>query len=402
MELQSHDTQLPVSSLSLPQRTEAGSVLERLQTQARCPSTFRHPFRFLWWLGETLFAWTGWILFLAILTAIPPLNFIALGYLLDAEGRVGRSGRFRDGFPMRPFIPRISSLTLGILLICLSLWILNGFARDAAIIAPDSGIAHRWNLFITLLATLLGLHLFGVLAWGGTWGSFFRPLRNWRWILHEARQLTLGQTLTEAVLDFVRELRLGHHFWLGFLGYLSTFLWLAGPTALFASLRSTEGFSGLIVISGGILLVPVLSWVPFLQAQLAIENHWRSAFDLQRIRLLSGRTPWCWLLVTVLTYLLSLPLYLTTIVLPPRDAAWIVNLLFVLCIYPARLCVGWAYFQANSRRSPANVCWRWTATPLLLLLLAIYVFLLYFSQLIGQHGKLVLFEHPALLFPVAF
>jgi hypothetical protein len=35
-------------------------------------------------------------------------------------------------------------------------------------------------------------------------------------------------------------------------------------------------------------------------------------------------------------------------------------------------------------------------------LVAVYVFLLFFTQFIGQHGKGVLFEHHALLLPVPF
>src|SRR5262245_10938793 len=35
---------------------------------------------------------------LAVLAAIPLLQFLSLGYLLEVGGRVGRSGRLRDGF----------------------------------------------------------------------------------------------------------------------------------------------------------------------------------------------------------------------------------------------------------------------------------------------------------------
>ena len=35
-------------------------------------------------------------------------------------------------------------------------------------------------------------------------------------------------------------------------------------------------------------------------------------------------------------------------------------------------------------------------------LLVLYIFLLFFTQFIGQHGKGVLFEHHAFLLPVPF
>jgi len=378
------------------------SPVERLRANATRPPIFRHPIKFLWWLAESLFASTGLLFFLAILSAIPFLNFIALGYLLDAEARVGRSGRFRDAFPLRPFIPRIATAFLGIILISLPLWILTGVARDAAIIAPGSNVARRWEIAVGILTILAGIHLFASLAYGGTLISFFRPIRNARWLWKQIRQLTLFNTITDGTLEFLRELRPTYHFWLGLRAYVALFLCLVVPTFLFASLRKTEGLPGLIVITGGILLAFVLSWAPFLQARLAVENNWRSAFHLSTIRDLNRRAPWCWLLATLLTYALSIPLYFTTIILPPRDALWMVNLLFVICIYPARIVVGWAYSQSTRRERPAHFLWRWSASLSILALLGFYVFFLYFSQLIGQQGKLVLFEHPALLLPVPF
>lgn len=381
---------------------QVASPVDRLRENAARPPLLRHPLRFLWWVAESVFASVGLIFFLAILSAIPILSLISLGYLLDAEARVGRSGRLRDGFPLRPFIPRITTAVLGILLVSFPLWILNGFARDAEIIAPGSFVARRWGIALSILSVVAAIHLFGSLAYGGTLISFFRPFRNLRWLWQQVRQLTLFNTMTNGTLEFLRELRPGNHFWLGLRGYVAPFCWLVIPTFLFASLRKTEGLPGLIVIIGGILLAIVLSWAPFLQARLAVEESWRAGFELKSVRELNRRAPWCWLLAIILTYALSIPLYFTTIILPPSDALWMVNLLFVICIYPARLIVGWAYAQAVRREQRAHFLSRWSAALVSLALLGLYVFFLYFSQLIGQHGKLVLFEHPALLLPVPF
>lgn len=382
--------------------TSPPSAVELLREQAVRPPLFRHPLRFLWWLAETLFAWAGLVFFLAILSAVPLLNFISLGYMLEAEARIGRSGRFLDGFPLRPFIPRIATSFIGIILVLLPLWILSSFSRDASVIAPGSSIARRWEIALTILSFAGAFHLIASLAWGGTLVSFFRPIRNGRWLWKQIRTLTLFQTITDGTLEFLRELRPGYHFRLGFRAYCAAFFWLVLPTFLFASLRKTEGLPGLIVIVGGILLAIVLSWVPFLQARLAVENNWRCAFQLKTVRELNRRAPWCWLPAIVVTYALSIPLYFTTVILPPRDALWMVNLLFIICIYPARMVVGWAYAQSTRRDVRANFLWRWSASLATLALLGAYVFFLYFSQLIGQQGKLVLFEHPSLLLPVPF
>ncbi len=390
------DAPPPLTAEGLP------SPLQKLQDRARRPPLLRHPFRFIAWAVASLLSWGGLILFLALLSAVPLLNFVALGYMLDAQRRVALSGRFRDGFPLRPLIPRIVTALLGTSLVCSLLWILSGFARDAALIAPHSNLAQRWQLALRIFSLAAVLHLFGAWAYGASFTSFLRPLRNWLWILRESRQGTFFRTMTEGFLEFIAELRPGTHFRLGFSAFTAALIWLTGPTLLFASLRKTEGLPGLIVILGGILLALVLRWVPYLQVHLAVTQRWRSGFHLRTIRDLSRRAPWCLLLATTLTYALSIPLYLTTIVLPPRDALWMVNLLFVICIYPARLTVGWAYAQAARRQHPAHWLWRWSASLTLTALLGIYVFLLYFAQLIGQHGKLVLFEHPALLLPVPF
>ena len=46
---------------------------------------------------EWLFGLGIVLLGLAVLAAVPVLQFLSLGYLLEATGRVARSGRLRDG-----------------------------------------------------------------------------------------------------------------------------------------------------------------------------------------------------------------------------------------------------------------------------------------------------------------
>ena len=87
------------------------------------------------------------------------------------------------------------------------------------------------------------------------------------------------------------------------------------------------------------------------------------------------------------------------------------TLIFIASIYPARIVTGWAYHRATMRPAHITRDWRWMlkrvvmpalSLALMLPLLGLYVFLLYFTQFIGEHGKAVLFEHHALLLPVPF
>jgi hypothetical protein len=99
---------------------------------------------------------------------------------------------------------------------------------------------------------------------------------------------------------------------------------------------------------------------------------------------------------------LALPLYLSKVALPPRDALVLLTPLFIVSIYPAKVISGWAYHRAVTKEEPARFWWRWTARWLMVPLLAAYVFLLFFTQFIGAQGKGVLFQHHAFLLPVPF
>jgi hypothetical protein len=197
-------------------------------------------------------------------------------------------------------------------------------------------------------------------------------------------------------------LRLRYHFWLGIRGFVGAAAWLIVPTALFATATKTEGLPILLTILGGLLLVPVLAWVPFLQARFASENRFRGLFELREVRRLFCEAPLAWLIAVVATYVLALPLYLLKAFLLPQDAMWFVTLVFIISIYPARLVTGWAYGRALRRKRRAHFVTRWFSRLLMGPLLAVYVFLLFFTQFIGLHGKGVLFEHHALLLPVPF
>ena len=67
----------------------------------------------LCWGLEWLFGLASVIGCLAVLAAIPLVNFVSLGYLLEASGRVATSGRLRDGFIDMPKYARIGSLVAG-------------------------------------------------------------------------------------------------------------------------------------------------------------------------------------------------------------------------------------------------------------------------------------------------
>ena len=77
---------------------------------------------------------------LAILAALPVLQFLSLGYLLEAGGRVARSGRLRDGFIGVWRAALLGSVVGGAYLLLLPVRIVSSLARDAYVIDPGGPV----------------------------------------------------------------------------------------------------------------------------------------------------------------------------------------------------------------------------------------------------------------------
>jgi hypothetical protein len=374
--------------------------------QSSCPVPWRHPLRFLAWSTELLFGLASLVFLLAVVSAIPLLNFLALGYLLEVEGRVGRSGKLRTAFPLLAQAPRIGSIALGIWLWLLPLRLLGGAAADAHLIDPGGIADQRWHLVLNVMWGVITVHLSLALARGGSPACFIRPFKNLFWL---RARLCEGNYLTIAglhVKNFVKRLRMRHHFWLGIRGFGVAFAWLFIPTAFYAAVQRPEGGTVLLMLVGGVLLTIALSWTPFLQARFTVENRFRAGFQLREVRLLNRYAPISWMLATIVLYTLALPLYLFKAYLLPQDAMWVITLIFVVSIYPTRVVTGWAYSRAVRQRDagkrPAHWSLRCLSSLLTVSLLGVYVFILYFTQFISEAGKAVLFQHHALLLPVPF
>src|SRR5260370_2932452 len=123
-------------------------------------------------------------------------------------------------------------------------------------------------------------------------------------------------------------------------------LWLAVPRGLFDGTKKTEGGPIIVTLIGGVLLILVLSWVPFLQAHFAAENWFGAMFELKKVRQLFKNAPFSWLITMLITLTMALPMYLFKIALPPSDMMWLVTIVFIVSIYPAKVITRWAYHRA--------------------------------------------------------
>jgi hypothetical protein len=367
-----------------------------------CPHLFEHPIGFVLWLIRAAFGIASLIFMLAVIAAIPLVNFLALGYLLEVEARVARTGRFRDAFLLLDVAPRIGSIALGIWLWVIPLRILGTIRGDAFYIEPTGSSFQTINALAPVAAIIVAIHICLALARGGSLGCFFRPLKNVLWIIKRWKNHDYMSHATAGVNDFVQRLRLKHHFMLGVKGFAGTFLWLVLPSALYISGAYQGGIRNIGIAIGGIGLAFVFSWMPFLQARFAVTGKWRSLFELGAIRKLFPFAPIAWLISIITVYALSLPLYITKAFVPPQDLMWVVTIVFIVSIYPAKVVTGWAMHRAIAREQRPWFGTTWICRALMVPLIGVYTFLLFFIPFIAIHGKASIFEQHALLLPVPF
>ena len=346
---------------------------------------------------EWLFGTMVLIVGLAVLAALPVVQFLSLGYLLEAGARIARSGRVRDGFIGTRLAARVGGAVLASWLLLLPVRIVAGIAYSAQVIDAGSETARGWRFGLVVLIALTALHIAAACARGGRLRYFLWPF-NIIWLL---RRLWRGGYYTEArdaAWEFVTSLRLPYYFWLGFRGFVAASAWLVIPVTLLALGRTVP----LVGFIGALVLAWVLLYLPFLQMRMAVENRLAAAFELRQARREFCRAPWAYSFAFVITLALALPLYLLKIEVVPAEAAWLPSLIFIMFIFPARLLTGWALSRARRRETMRHWFFRWTGRLPFIPAALIYVLVLYFTQFTSWNGVWSLYEQHAFLVPVPF
>jgi hypothetical protein len=338
---------------------------------------------------------------LAVLAALPLLQLLSLGYLLEACGRVARTGRLRDGFIGVRLAARLGGVVVGGWLLLLPVRLVASLARSAEAIDPDGHVADAWRRGLFVLICLTAMHIASACARGGRLRYFLWPF-NVFWLMRRLWRGGYWAEARDAVWDVTLSLRLPHYLWLGLRGFVGALVWLVPPVTLLALGRRGTPGATLVAFLGAVLLAFVLLYLPFLQARLAAANRFRAIFELRAVRAEFRRAPWAFALAFVVTLLTALPLYLLKIEIVPREAAWLPGLVFVAFIFPARLLTGWAVGRARRRQEPRHWFFRWTGRLPLLPAAAFYVLVVFFSQYTSWSGVGSLYEQHAFLVPVPF
>lgn len=382
----------------LAEREERQAAIEAEKSPAVRPSRLR---RWASALGHGIaWLWRGAVglativLALAVLSTIPILQFLVLGYFLEAAGRVGR-GQWRQALPGVATAARIGSALLAMWLLLLPGRFLGDLAESANLIAAGSGKAMLMQRLTSLAFAIAAFQIVVAIWRGGHFWWFFRPISNLRWLIARRRAAN-ERGVVSRMASAVARLRPLHYFSLGAIGFLTAALWLAVPSMLLAAGRSSAGLGFL----GGALLMVVVGYLPFLQARFAAEQRWRAMFDVGAVRESFRRASLTWFVTFAATLALAIPLYLFKIEPVPKYLTWVLALVFILTILPLKMLAGFAYWRAERRPRRAWLITRWFYTVLMVPIAALYAYIVYLVQYTGWNGALALYEHHAFLLPV--
>jgi len=414
---------------------------------------------YLWYLLctslEWLFGLASVVGCLAVLSAIPLVQFVSLGYLLEASSRIAKSGRLRDGFIDMHKFARIGSIVLGTWLLLLPLRYLSSLSLDAHLVDPGSFSARAYRIALLACTVLMIGHI--LLAWysggklrhffwpllapfqaaalflfGGIIGPILRPLverlsKKLAEDMYVERPLTawfppailfagirrghLYREARDAVWEFAVGLNLPQHFWLGLRGCAGAVVWLLVPVLLLIG-GSTIPNGGLAFVSGwlgALMLTIVLAHLLILQTHFACEKQFVAFFDVVRCWGLFQRAPLAWWLALSVALLASVPLYLATIEMTQRELTYLISLFFVAFLYPARLLAGWAMGRSlrhqGAQRPLTPLRFIFSAflvLPATAPVILFYIVILWASQYTAWFGPASLLVQHAFMVPVPF
>ena len=384
-------TQADGAPATAEEQQSAGVVRRCLRFGARC----------VW----GIFCIVSLVVLLAVLTAIPIIQLIAFGYMLDVAGRLTAGGKLREAVPNLQRAGMIGLAAAAVFLASLPTQLLVHWESLAQLINPDSGQAR----VLRIVAIAFAVGVMGYLLWAWARGG---GLRDYLWpqpkrFLREGLRWQTWKELPDRLWDFTAALELPRLFWLGFRGAAGTLIWLV-PAMLIAAMieNGTNGLAGLVGFASLIALGIVLLYLPMLQANFAAENRFSALFQVRRIRRDFARAPWAWLVAMIFgLVILPIPLYLLKIEATPREVVWLPCLVFVAFMLPARIGEGLALRRARRRPEPAGK-WatfsRWTVRLLMLAVVGIYLVFLTVSQYTSWDGLGTWVQQHAILIPIPF
>ncbi|OYP34609.1 DUF4013 domain-containing protein [Rhodopirellula sp. MGV] len=411
MDCQTRETDLP--STCLPATTSPPAI-EAVDFSAKPPPGVIR--RFAGWISWGIsgtFAILSMIVCLAFVAAIPIVQLITFGYLLEVAGGLARGNKLRDSLPHLEAFRKIGLIVGAVVIGAIPVQVLVHLESVAALIDPGSNQAGRMRVFAFIAAGLAMFYLLWALARGGRLIDFVWPQPLG--MLRRAWRPSTYSKLPDRLWSFTRSLQLPKYFYLGLRGAIGTLLWLIPAMIIIAANRNGKtGLAGLVGFVAAFALGVVLMYLPMLQAHFASENRIRALFQVKRIRRLFCYAPWAWFGAMVLSLVLfPIPLYLLKIEALPREVAWLPTLVFVAFILPARLSAGLALRRAKRIAGQyddgaikpdtwTNFLSRWLVRLMMPLVVGIYLAFVTLSQYTSWDGLQTWVQQHAILVPIPF
>jgi len=352
-----------------------------------------------------LFGLASLLVGLALMATIPVLQLLSLGYLLEAGGRVARSGRLRDGLIGFSQARRLGSIVAGTWISFLPVRFISSMWYSAQLVDPTSDKTLNWRIALCVVTVVVALHV--VWAWnrGGRLRHFLwpAPVRFVRWMGGRGQY----SAARDALWQFVGSLHLPYLFWLGWRGFLGAMIWLTVPILLFIGATTLEAGPAMISgLLGSLTLGLVVLHLPFLQLRFAASGNWKDLFRWRNVVRGFFRAPLAAWAALFLTLLFALPLYLLKIELTPREVALLPSLVFVVFMLPARLITGWAVYRCSRPRTDR---WKWlrrglcgTSMLAAIPVIGFYLVAVFLTRYTSWYGVWSMFEQHAFLVPVPF
>ncbi len=362
------------------------------------------------WIRSTIsFLWrtVSLIVLLSVVATIPLLQFASFGYMLEVSSRIARGQPARSCFPGTEIAGRMLVILNCVSLSWLPVWFIADMAYTAELIEQGGDAASRLRLAARLVSVLWVFWVVWAVFRGG-------KLRHFLWpapilAVRSVFRQSVRREAEDRLWEFITSLSLPRLLWLGLMASIGALVWLVLPSSFIAIglIGNGNAGTGLVGLVGAMLMWWVLLHLPFLQIQMAREGRLLSVFDIRSARRSFRRAPWSFCLATWATFVLAVPLYLLRIEPIPEELWWILSFFFVILMFPAKLCTGWA-LRRSKYHNPANAAsvvhwfWRYCAWLPQIAVVLVYLGVLYLAKFALWEGTASIYLQHAFLPPVPF
>ncbi len=422
------------SHLASIQKAVPAEHPESTETASRLSGPLGLLWRLPWATLGAAWRFSSVVVLLAVVAAIPIVQFASLGYILYSSARLSQGRRWRECLPGSVVAGRITQFTLCAFLLWLPVWFVTDLAYSAQLVSPGSSSAASWRMGAFVVAGIWVLLVGWAACRGGKIQHFLwpAPIR----FLKESWRPAMWSAASDRLFAIVESIRFPKLWLLGVKAAAGALIWTFIPVSLMiVGLRGEAGITGLLGLVGAVCMMVVMLYLPFLQIQMASSGKF---IDLFRVKLVRHRfcfSPFAHAFTLMLLCLACLPLYLLRIEATPAALLWAPSLVFVLFMMPVKWLLGAAMGYARTRELAARAAslseqapehllekqvvhgpvvaeaakrsrrgvrhWslRWPARFIAFASVAVYVGSLYVAQLVAGQGILVMYFQHAFLVP---